>query len=138
MSGLEVEVLGLAPVLAALRRMGSDEGQRSILEVIGSEVESQTRRRLESEKRTPDGDTWDDWSDNYAARRPAKGGKLDLEGNLIDSIQAGEPQSDYIEIGSNLVYAKRQNAQREYIGLSPSNEREIDDVLTDWLEGMVA
>lgn len=56
-----------------------------------------------------------------------------LEGNLLDSIQfvVGDASVTW---GSNLVYARYQNSMREYLGLSTDNEKEIAEIVDDFLD----
>ncbi|RTL04380.1 MAG: phage virion morphogenesis protein [Acidimicrobiia bacterium] len=139
---LEVKVDGLRVVSMALARLSTPAGRRQALEVIGATVESQTRRRLSREKRDPKGRPWKPWSRDYAARRTGSGGILDLRGSLIDSIRYDVAGEDGVEVGSSLAYARRHQLgdeggkpmpQREFIGLSSANEREVSEVIGDWL-----
>jgi phage virion morphogenesis protein len=130
-SDLVVDLSRLLPVRRRLALL-SPARMRQLLEVVASEVESQTRRRLHEEKTDPQGNPWDEWSNDYAARRAAKGGMLELEGYLRDSI-AYEIQGDTILVGSNLVYAavhqfgweKGKVPARPYLGISAEN---LDDL----------
>lgn len=139
---LEVELRGFEPVRIALARLSTGAGRRQALEVIGGVVESQTRRRLQTEKKGPDGRPWRPWTAAYAARRRGSGGILDLRGSLIDSIRYDVAGDDAVEVGSNVAYARRHQLgdrggrpmpARPFIGVSPANEREIGEVLNDWL-----
>ncbi|MCP3943463.1 MAG: phage virion morphogenesis protein [Desulfobacteraceae bacterium] len=114
-----------------------------LLDLVGSEVESQTRRRIESEKTDPEGSAWAEWSDNYAATR--KGGKklLENEGDLLDSItfEVGE---DELVVGTNLIYGAIHQfggeevgipiEARAYLGLSDENEDDVLALVDDWLD----
>jgi len=142
---LEIKVTGLAAVALGVGRLAALRDRGRVLGVVGALVESQTRRRLSSEKQDPKGRPWKSWSAGYEARRPGSGGLLDLRGHLIDSIRY-DAAGDGVEVGSNLVYARRHQLgdrggkpmpQREFIGLSSANEKEITDVVNDWLmEGL--
>lgn len=136
MSGdLIIDLAGLLPAKRALDRLSRLDTQR-LLEILGSEAESQTRRRLSEEKTDPTGRPWDKWSDDYGARRPAKGGILDLDGGLIDSI-AFEVENDAITVGSNLVYAlvhqegweEKNIPARPYLGVSADNLEDLGDLV---------
>lgn len=140
MSGdLIIDLAGLLPAKRALDRLSRLDTQR-LLEILGSEAESQTRRRLSEEKTDPDGQPWKPWSKAYEARRPAKGGILDLDGELIDSI-AYEVQDDAITLGSNLVYAlvhqegwKAKNIPaRPYLGVSDENLEDLGELVIDFI-----
>jgi phage virion morphogenesis protein len=112
-----------------------------LLEIVGSEIESQTRRRITDEKEAPDGTEWDEWSEGYAARRPAKGGLLDLDGHLLDSITYNADK-DEVAVGSNVAYARRHQEgdeddgipARPYLGLSKENAVDVQRLVFDWVE----
>lgn len=145
MSALVFNLAGLLPARRALDRLSQLRTER-LLDVLGSELESQTRRRLTEEKTAPDGSEWDEWSESYAARRPAKGGLLELEGNLVDSItyQVGH---DAVTVGSNLIYAARQQdgdegdgdegdsgiPARPYLGVSADNLEDLGELVLGFL-----
>ena len=74
-----------------------------LLEGIGVEVESQTRRRISEEKEGPDGEPWQPWSEAYGETRHGGHSLLEGEGEMLDSIQY-LVESDRVEIGTNLIY----------------------------------
>lgn len=124
----------------------SAEQQSRLLDVVGSEIESQTRRRIAEEKKAPGGEAWAPWSEEYAARRPSRGGILELEGHLLDSITY-EVGDAAVEVGSNLAYARRHQEgdeddggmpARPFVGLSAENERDLQRLVVDWLDREVA
>lgn len=144
MSGdLRVDLSRLAPLRRRLERLSHLRVQE-LLDVLGSEVESQTRRRLSEEKTSPAGEAWDEWSEDYAARRPNKGGLLELSGDLLDSITY-EVSSDAVTVGSNLIYAGthqdgRENAgggmdipARPYLGISDQNGEDLVELTIAFL-----
>lgn len=135
-----INLAGLLPAKRALDRL-SRADTRKLLDVLGSEQESQTRRRITDEKTDPEGGAWDEWSEAYAARRPDKGGLLDLDGDLADSITyiVGD---DVVEVGSNLVYAHRHQVgddedggipARPYLGVSEENLDDLGDLVVVFL-----
>lgn len=139
---LEVKIDGLGVIALALSRLAALRDRRRVLNVVGATVESQTRRRLKREKTDAKGRAWKPWTPAYAGRRRGTGGLLELRGNLIDSIRYDAAGDDGVEVGSNLVYARRHQVgdkggkpmpARPFIGLSTTNEREISEVVTDWL-----
>ncbi len=139
MRGLVVNLAGLAPVRRLLDRL-SHLRVRHLLDVLGGEVESQTRRRISEEKVDPEGKAWPDWSVDYAARRPAKGGKLELSGHLRDSLTY-EVGDAAVTVGSNLVYAAVHNEgddnmgipERRYLGVSAENLDDLGELTMDFL-----
>ena len=116
---------------------------RPLLEAIGAEVESQTRRRISEEKASPDGTPWQPWSEAYGETRHGGHSLLEGEGDLLDSIQY-VVEGDRVEIGSNLIYAAIHQhggdevgipiPARIYLGLSPENEEDLLAILDDWTE----
>lgn len=145
MSELSITLAALAPVRRRLGRIAGTAAR--LLDVVGAEVEAQTRLRIAEEKRAPDGDPWQDWSERYAAQRPAKGGLLELEGHLLDSITY-EVGTDVVVVGSNIVYARRHQEgdeaegegipARPYLGLSKANERALESLVVNWLDKELA
>ncbi|HEX9844041.1 MAG TPA: phage virion morphogenesis protein [bacterium] len=119
-----------------------------LLDAIGAEGESQTRRRIEDEKTGPEGQPWDPWAPRYARTRHGGHSLLMGEGDLLDSIQylvAGGT----VEWGSNLVYAAIHQfggeeigmpglPARPYLGLNPENETELLAVVNDFLDEALA
>lgn len=139
MSGaLIIDLDGLLGTQRRLERMAQSDLQR-LYDTIGASLESHARERISETKEDPDGEPWKEWSKAYAARRPAKGGILDLNGDLIDSI-AFETQKDAIVVGSNLVYAlthqegdeDRNIPRRTYLGVSAQNLEDICDQVADF------
>lgn len=156
---MSLAIIAESPALSRLnRRMRefsrtlSKAGGRVLLEAVGAIVESQTRRRIADEKTAPDGKKWEEWSEAYAASkhgaddshephpgalRESQGHSLlVLDGGLLDSIQflvTGEE----VQVGSNLEYARRQNAQRPFLGLSRDNEREVVEIIDDFLDDQI-
>ena len=135
-------VIDLRQLLPLRRRlmMLSDLRLQRLFDILGSELESQTRRRLSSEKTDPDGARWVEWSDAYEAVRPKKGGLRDLDGGRVDSI-AFETSSDAITVGSNLVYALvHQEGDEEmgiparpYLGVSDDNLEDLGQLVVDFI-----
>lgn len=136
-----IDLAGLLPARRALDRLSRARTER-LLDILGSEAESQTRRRITEEKTDAAGEKWEGWSDDYAARRPSKGGLLELDGDLVDSITyiVGD---DVIEVGSALVYAHRHQVgdegddgipARPYLGVSEENLADFGDLTIRFLE----
>ena len=148
MAGTGLEIRIESEAVGRLNRRISDLATgltdfRPLLESVGAEVESQTRRRISEEKATPDGTPWQPWSDDYAETRHGGHSLLEGEGELLDSIQflVG---SDQVEIGSNLIYAAIHQhggyevgmtiPARIYLGISPENEEDLMGILDDWAD----
>jgi len=118
--------------------------RHQLLDTMGAVVESQTRRRIETEKESPAGESWDDWSPRYAKSRHGGHSLLMNEGNLHDSIQF-LVTGGAVEIGSNLVYAAPQQfglesrniPERPWLGISTDNGAELIDVVDRFLDRVV-
>lgn len=150
MSGLEFHMeFDTGHAELRLDRLASlDKGE--LLESLGQLGEQQTKRRISSEKESPDGKAWPEWSAHYAGSRHGGNSLLMGDGGLLDSIAAGAPSGDEIAWGSNVVYAavhnfghtfsdawgkgiKAEVPQRQYLGLSDDNKREMEMVAHDFL-----
>jgi phage gpG-like protein len=119
-----------------------------LLHSIGGVVESQSRRRIQTEKRGPDGTPWRGWSQAYAASKhgpksherhegqlfESQGHSLlSLSGSLLESLQSQVAFGE-VEIGSNLIYANAQNETRPFLGLSKDNSDEVIEVIDRFLD----
>ncbi len=118
-----------------------------LLDAVGTEVESQTRRRIAEERQAPEGTPWAAWSPRYAATRHGGHSLLQAEGGLLDSIQYSVA-GDTVEVGSNLIYAaihqfggaevgKPQLPARPYLGLSPDNLADLGRLVDEWAAGQM-
>lgn len=124
-----------------------------LMEALASLGESQTRRRIESEKTAPDGSAWpENAEDTPILRRTGR--------NLLDSV-ASHAGSDLAEwgaawefahvhqdgmtivpkhaerlaftVGGQFVTAKEVTIPaRPFVGISAANRDEILDLVTDW------
>ncbi len=116
----------------------------SLLEAIGADLESSTRKRLSVTKADPDGALWAPWSPGYAARRPQKGGILDLDGQLVDTI-AWELEQDAVSVGSPMVYTMTHQAgdlsrgipERAFLGISDDDAKAINDTVGAWMADLL-
>ncbi len=113
-----------------------------LLATLAFAGEVQTRWRLATEKASPAGEAWPTWSEVYAARRHGGHALLENEGALIDSIESGT-DGDTAFWGSDLIYAAthqygdddRNIPQRQYLGVSSNNKREMTDLINAFLSG---
>lgn len=123
---------------------------RQMMDAIGHEVETQTKRRIAEEKTSPDGQAWAAWSDRYAATRHAGQSLLEAEGHLLESqTHVVELGGKDVDIGSNLIYARMQNdggakigkpwmKARQFLGVSAENRMDILSVASHWLDAHLA
>ena len=153
MSGVALIISGeemLARVAEKLNAAGRRMLLGEMLDGVGALVASQTQRRIAEEKRGPDGKAWKPWSEETARRRSGTQSLLFYEGHLAGSIDH-EVAGDEVRVGSGLVYAaihqfggkagrgrQVEIPARPYLGLSDENRDEIEAVVTDWLEEVLA
>lgn len=88
-----------------IRTLADPSHKKDLLHALGAVVESQTRRRISDEKESPSGQSWDDWSPDYAKTRHGNQSLLQGQGDLLDSIQF-VVERDKVRIGSPLPYAR--------------------------------
>ena len=146
-----VESAELASLNARIQRLaGSMSDMQPLMQSLAAELESQSRRRISSEKAAPDGTAWPAWADAYAATRHGGQSLLEAHGGLLDSI-VSEATADSAEAGSNLIYAALHQAggtpdmapgpaavpAREWLGISPENELELQAVIDLWVDGLL-
>lgn len=135
--------LDLSAVNAHLEKLASVD-TRKLLRVLAAEGESQTRRRISTEKTAPDGTPWHVWSDGYAKTRHGGQSLLESEGHFISSIESAV-DGDSAIWGSNAVQAaalqfgfEDNNLQaREYLGISRENESDLQGIMEDWLSANI-
>lgn len=116
-----------------------------LLDELGGVLETQTKRRIQEEKESPEGEPWTNWSENHAISRHSGHSLLEQEGHLggeITHVVAG----DAVEVGTNLIYAAthqfgsddwRNIPARPYLGLSEDNEAELLDTVDRYLDQVV-
>lgn len=162
MSGAVVELKidhpGYEALLARFRKL-TDAQADELLETIGSEIESQTRRRISEERKGPEGELWEP---TLKTKKPGKS-LLQEEGHLVDSLQSFVGVTS-VETGSNLVYAAihqfgfngpqkvREHTRkgrpvrahtrhmvmpaRPYLGMNAANEKDIASTVNDFFTAL--
>lgn len=116
-----------------------------LLDAIGAEVESQTRRRIAVDKASPAGVPWPEWSTEYAKTRHSGQALMQGVGHLLDSI-THQVEGDSVLIGSPLIYAathqfgdlERGIEQREFLGLEGDDLDDVVGLVEDYLEEIVS
>lgn len=114
-----------------------------LLEGIAAEIASQTKRRISTEKTSPEGVAWKklDPESRYAKTRHSGHSLLMNEGNLVDDIQYQVSGNEGV-VGSSLIYAathqmgddSRNIKARPFLGVSSSNETALLRILDDWAD----
>lgn len=139
-AGVQVNLAADPRILARLEQLAEfDLGP--LLEGIGMEVETQTRRRLQDDKAAPGGSPWPEWSADYGRTRHSGHSLLQSEGHLQGSITY-EVRDDSVLVGSPLVYAAphqfgdpaRNIPQREFLGLAGEDYAALVTLIEDYLE----
>lgn len=112
------------------------------LRAIGGILESSTRRRIAETKTAPDGKRWADVSPATAQAKNGRGGILVDHGNLLASI-THEASAKSVITGSIMGYSvyvqegTKTMPARPFLGLSSQDYQDIDDLMSDWLEGLI-
>ena len=117
-----------------------------LLDSIGALVVSQTEERIVRTKAAPDGTKWPELSPDYAKRKKKGGGILELSGDLRDSLVHLVTGKTSVAIGTNLIYGathqfgdpRRNIPQREFLGISPENEAQINGLIDEWFAQQTA
>ena len=144
MSGAAISTnLAFEPRLAGRLERLAQLDTAPLLEGIGAEIESQTRRRIAIDKTSPGGQGWPDWSAEYAETRHSGQSLLQGNGHLLDSITY-EVQGDSVLVGSPLIYAAthqfgdpdRGIEQREFLGLEGQDLDDVVGLVDDYLESL--
>lgn len=146
MSGvsLRYDLGGIDRIKGRLARLTGIDRDK-ILDEIGATVESQTKRRIGEEKKSPAGEKWPEWSPRYAVTRHGGHSLLENEGHLYDDINHLVHGSE-VETGTDLVYGathqfgdgSRNIPARAYLGISKDNEAELEHQVDRFFERAMA
>lgn len=126
-----IVVTGLNAVQAALKRLQRIT-PRPVMRAVALQIQEQVERRIESEKRAPNGLRWAPWSRGYARTRRPEHSLLIDTGRLLESFRTINVGSE-VQMGTDVEYARKNDKEREFMGLSESNKREVRDVIDEWL-----
>lgn len=143
-AGLVYDLSGLQRLESRVRRLAKIK-KPELLDIIGALVESQTRKRIQTEKEGPTGEAWQAWSAKYAAKRSSGRTMLMNEDHLLDTITYLRVDQDSIEVGSNMIYAAthqfgdgdRGIPERAFLGISDGNETELIRNVDNYLDGVL-
>jgi phage virion morphogenesis protein len=146
---LEIAARRFQQVVKALRGLASED-MIELHDVIGQEVETQTRERIRSEGPSPDGKPWPAWSAAYRKTRHANHRLLQNEGNLFTAIthfataEAARIGTAATYAGRDLSYAAahqkgtRRVPRRSFLGLDNGDAAEIVRLVGKWVDGMMS
>ncbi len=143
-ASIQIDSSALARIQKSMARLTSNQNLSELLDGIGAEIETQTRRRIEEERESPAGEPWAEWSEKYRTTRKDNQEKLFNEGNLADSIQFVVEENE-VHVGTNLIYGaihqfggedveKPELPARPYLGLSEENLDDLIAVVDDWVD----
>ncbi|HRD68327.1 MAG TPA: phage virion morphogenesis protein [Candidatus Competibacter sp.] len=142
-AAIEIRPEGLAALDRRIDRLLAGlNNPEPLLRELAAAGESQTRRRMESDKRGPDGTPWPEWSPGYAATRHGGQSLLDARGDLIQSLTAFADRQT-AGWGTNLIYAATHQfgrgaiPARPFLGVSDDDERELLDLAEEWLDRLL-
>ena len=137
---------GLDAAIAKMQALAGFE-LAELVDDAGAVLESSTKRRINDEKSSPDGDAWAEWSGEYAETRHSGHSLLVGENDLLESVQNYSAGSDVI-VGSNLVYAARRHfggeelgfndPARPFLGVSGRDASDIEHLVTGRLEEVLS
>lgn len=144
---MRVDLSGIDRLQERLRKLSNPELDE-LLESVAGEVESQSRRRIGEERRSPEGEAWEPWSERYAKKRKGGHQLLQSEGHLLDSIQYSVGVHS-ATVGSNLIYAAIHQhggegvgrpwlPARPYLGISQENQDDIVSVIDDFIDAVMS
>lgn len=132
--------------IAALDRLTPDQ-MELITGEIGMMLEQQTKDRITTEKRSPDGAPWAPWSARYAAslsKRNRITARSLLYGhpNLEPSIEGGSTGLEakvgvYVIYGAIHQFGGRGIPARPYLGLSAENRTDISHLVIDRIGDLI-
>ncbi len=144
---LSIEVDGLEELTAALDRFSQfrNDFRRKLPRIVLAEMKKRVRARLKSEKKGPDGESWDPWTDETRAARQRKGsagrGLLTDEQKLVNSFRVVSVPGGF-DLGTSLPYARAQHfghphwerkSARPFMGLGRKDVKDLDRIITDWV-----
>jgi phage virion morphogenesis protein len=105
----------------------------SLMSAVGGLVEEQTKRRIASEKTSPDGAAWAPLKPATVAKKGSANILVDT-GRLLGSI-SHISGATFAVVGTNVYYAKfhqsgtRKMMARAFVGLSTDNRSELERVI---------
>lgn len=109
-----------------------------LMEILGTLVEGQVKRRISSEKTSPDGVPWAPLKASTALKKGSSAQLVDT-GRLLGSISHTSTSST-ATVGTNVFYAPFQHygtrhiPARPFMGISEENMAEIRRAVDAWVE----
>ena len=125
-----VDTAPLSRSLQGMQRF-AEKVRREAFKRLGAKVKEQTRARITTTKKGPDGQRWKAWSDAYAATRTKRHSLLYATGLMLRTISV-RSSADGITIGSPRTYAAAVQAERPFLGIGPRDVPVLDRMLGSW------
>lgn len=129
---------GLKEMLARVSRIERKlRANGTLKRMMGRMLVEQTKRRIEVEKTAPNGAAWAKWTQSYAATRSSGHSLLIDTRALLTSIKASVTK-DGASVHSDAQnkhgdhYSMAVQDKRPYLGLSASNEDELQELISAW------
>lgn len=132
MAGVEVDVLGTDVILAAVNGLGelkADVLERRVAVLNQEQVET----RIFTGKRDLNNLPWAPWSRAYAATRSAEHSLLIDTGALSESMNIAKVGNATL-MGTDISYARKNDIERPFMGLSSNDKEGVKDEITAWVE----
>lgn len=102
--------------------------QGELLNKLATRIAKQSRDRIREQGPTPEGTAWPPRVDNKPHPLLIK------TGALLRSIRHTRESKNLIHIGPGVPYGKyHQNSDRKFIGISPSNAKELKSIIDAWV-----
>ncbi|NDV27720.1 phage virion morphogenesis protein [Desulfovibrio sp. JC010] len=144
---IEVDLTACKQLAEVMNQLAEHPLSHDALDTIGSQLESGARRRIQTEKESPEGDAWEPWAESYAKTRGDEHSLL-VSGGFMQDLLDHFVDDDSAVAGSNQVQAaihqfggetgrghKTIITARPYLGISETDERYIADAIMADLEG---
>ena len=132
----------LTPISQRLTKLaGKMDDLKPVMASIGAVLEGSTRLRIAESKADADGKAWADLASSTKAAKGNKGSILVHRGTLMRGITY-EASKDSVIVGSGQLYAKwhqegtAKMPARPFLGVSATDYQDVDDLLSDWLNGL--
>ncbi len=100
----------------------------SAAQAVGLLVVQQTKHRINTEKKAPDGTAWAPWSASYAKTRGPQHSLLIDTRDMVDGIDMQFSGPDAV-VSSDRPYAGKNQKTRPFLGLSDANAAEVEHTL---------
>lgn len=113
----------------------------SLMTLLGAAVEAQTKRRINSEKTSPDGAAWAALKPSTVKQKGSDNILVD-KGRLLGSISHIATATVAI-VGTNVFYGgyhqdgTKKMVARPFIGLSGENESELERVINTFIASQI-